>query len=567
MDYKKEIANLAAQAAGVPAEGLESFLEIPPQPEMGDYALPCFKLAKIMRKPPQAISAQLAADIEKPTFISRIESAGGYLNFYIERLSRARSVLECIAEQGARYGGSDEGANKTICIDYSSINIAKKCHIGHLTTTALGHSLYRLYNFLGYKCVGINHLGDWGTQFGKLICAYKLWGSRQEVERAGIDELVKLYVRFNQEADQALEDEARAWFKKIEDDDQEAVEIFTWFKEITLRDVARIYSLLGITFDSYAGESFYKDKWQAVVAELEQKGLLEESEGAQVVKLDDYSMPPCIIIKKDGASLYSTRDIAAAIYRKQEYDFYKCLYVVAYQQTLHFKQVFKVLELMGRPWAKDLVHVPFGMVSFEGQTLSTRKGQVVYLEEFLNKAINKALALINEKNPSLENKEQIARQVGVGAVIFYDLYSSRIKDVDFWWDRALNFDGETGPYVQYTHVRCTSVLAKANLSESQALAPVNADFSALENDEAGSIIALLESFPSVVRTAAEKYEPSILLHHAISLAQAYNKYYFEHRILEGEPAQTAAKLMLTAAVRQVLRTGLSLAGIEAPDRM
>lgn len=567
MDYKKEIARLTAEKAGVDVEELESFLETPPQPEMGDYALPCFKLAKILRKPPQAIAASLAQELEIPPFISRVQCAGGYLNFYIDPLTRAKETLERIAREGEGYGGSSLGAGKTICIDYSSINIAKKCHIGHLTTTALGHSLYRLYQFLGYKCVGINHLGDWGTQFGKLICAYKRWGSKEAVEQKGIDELVELYVRFNQEADQAMEDEARAWFKRIEDDHPEAMELFNWFKDITLRDVARIYRLLGITFDSYAGESFYKDKWQAVVSELEEKGLLKESEGAQVVMLDEYGMPPCIIIKKDGASLYSTRDIAAAIYRKKEYDFYKCLYVVAYQQTLHFKQVFKVLELMGRPWANDLVHVPFGMVSFEGQTLSTRKGQVVYLEDFLNKAIEKALAIIEDKNPALENKEQVARQVGVGAVIFYDLYSSRIKDVDFWWDRALNFDGETGPYVQYTHVRCTSVLAKAGLSENAALAPSSPDFTALKNPEAGSIISLLEAFPAIVQSAAEKYEPSLLLHHAVNLAQAYNKYYFEHRILEGEPNQTAAKLMLTAAVRRVLRTGLSLAGIEAPDRM
>lgn len=567
MDYKNEIARLIAEKAGLDCAQAEEFIEVPPYPDMGDFALPCFKLAKLMRRPPQAIAASLAQEIVKPAYISRIENAGGYLNFYIDRGSRARSVLERIRTEGENYGGSSEGAGKTVCIDYSSINIAKKCHIGHLTTTALGHSLYRLHRFLGYNCVGINHLGDWGTQFGKLICAYKLWGSKEAVEQRGIDELVDLYVRFNQEADEAMEEQARAWFKRIEDDDPEAMEIFSWFKDITLRDVARIYDLLGITFDSYAGESFYKDKWQAVVNELEDKSLLEQSEGAQVVKLDKYDMPPCIIIKKDGASLYSTRDIAAAIYRKQEYDFYKCLYIVAYQQTLHFKQVFKVLELMGRPWAGDLVHVPFGMVSFEGQTLSTRKGQVVYLEDFLQKAIDKAYDIINQKNPHLEDKERVARQVGVGAVIFYDLYGSRIKDVDFWWDRALNFDGETGPYVQYTHVRCTSVLAKAGLSEKDALAAASPDYSALENAEAGNIIALLEDFPRVIQTAKEKYEPSVLLHHIVALAQAYNKYYFEHRILDGEPAQAAAKLMLTAAVRSVLRTGLFLAGIEAPDKM
>lgn len=566
MDHKMRIANAVAPHCNMEPEAILPMIEVPPSKDMGDFALPCFKLARALRKSPQAIAQQLAGSIGEIEGIDRIQDVNGYLNFYINPQKRSYAAINRILAQNGAYGSSDMGNGKTICIDYSSINIAKRCHIGHLSTTVIGHSLYKIFSFLGYKCVGINHLGDWGTQFGKLIYAYKTWGSKEAVEKGGIDELVNLYVRFNNEADEKMEDEARAWFKKIEDDDPEALSIFEWFKDITLRDVAHIYELLGIEFDSYAGESFYKDKWQAVVKELEDKGLLEESDGAKVVKLDQYNMPPCLILKKDGASLYATRDIAAAIYRKNTYDFYKCLYVVAYQQNLHFKQFFKVIELMGYDWANSLVHVPFGMVSFEGRTLKTRTGDIVYLEEFLDRAIEKALDIINEKSPNLEDKEKVARQVGVGAVVFQSLYNNRIKDVDFYWDRALNFDGETAPYVQYTHARCCSVLEKAGAASAVDQLSLE-DCKALEDKEAQEVISLLEAFPDAILEACEKYEPYIITRHIVALAQAYNKFYFEHRILGEEERVQKARLALTLCTKTVIKTGLGLLGIETPEKM
>ena len=397
-----------------------------------------------------------------------------------------------VLEKGETFGSSDMGKGKKICLDYSSINIAKRFGVGHLSTTMIGHSLKRIHDFLGYKTVGINHLGDWGTQFGKMIYAYKTWGTKEEVEEKGVTELLRLYVKFHDEAekDPTLDDKGRAWFKKIEDGDEEALSIWNWFKDITLKDAARVYDLLGVEFDSYAGEAFYNDKMDVVIDELKEKGLLTISDGASVVDLEEDKMPPCIILRSDGATLYATRDLAAAVYRKNTYDFDKCLYVVAYQQDLHFRQLFKVLEKMGKPWAKDCVHVSFGMISFEGQAFSTRKGRVVYLEDVLNQAMQKALDIINEKSPNLPNKEEVARQVGIGAVIYSDLSNGRIKDIDFSFERALNFDGETGPYVQYTHARCCSVLRKAadaNLPE--------VDYNGLNDDEAQHLLRLLSRFP------------------------------------------------------------------------
>lgn len=567
MDFKQAIAQILAQKCEMEPAELLPMLETPSDRTMGDLALPCFKLARTLRKAPPAIAAELASGLELPDFISEARAVGGYLNFYFDTKRRLAGVLDAIAAAGERYGASSEGQGKVICIDYSSVNIAKRCHIGHLSTTAIGNALYKLYSFLGYKCVGINHLGDWGTQFGKLLYAYTHWSKQEEVEAGGIDKLVELYVRFNNEADEAMEEEARRWFKRIEDDDPEAMEIFDWFKKITLQDVAKVYKLLGVDFDSYNGESFYKDKWQAVVQELEDKQLLVESEGAMVVPLDDYDMPPCILLKKDGASVYATRDIAAAMYRKKTYNFHKCLYVVAYQQNLHFRQFFKVIELMGYDWAKDLVHVPFGMVSFEGGTLSTRKGTVVYLEELLERAIEKAGEIIEQKNAALENKDEVARQVGVGAVLYYDLYNSRIKDVDFWWDRALAFEGETGPYVQYTHARACSVLAKQGVTAQQALACTDVDYSVLENQEAAEIVALLEGFPEVLRTACEKNEPSMVLRTVTALCQSFNRFYYEHRMITSDELATSTNLRLCAAVKTVVKTGLGLMGIEAPEKM
>ena len=562
MNFKKELAEVIAQAAGIAPEECAAYIEVPPQKEMGDFAFPCFKLAKVLHKAPPVIAKELKETLPFPAFVSDCCVQGGYLNFFIDPSRRAEAVLREIDSMGEAYGSSDAGCGKTVCMDYSSINIAKRCHIGHLTTTVLGNSLAKIYRFLGYKVVSINHLGDWGTQFGKLLCAFHHWGDKAAIEEKGVNALIELYVRFEKEADDAMQEEARVWFKKIEDDDPEALELFSWFKDITLKDVARIYDMLDVHFDSYAGESFYKDKCGAVIEELREKKLLEFSEGAYVVKLDAFDMPPCILLKSDGASIYATRDMAAAFYRKKTYDFDKCLYIVAYQQNLHFKQVFKVIELMGYPWAKDLVHVPFGMVSFEGETLSTRKGHVVYLDEVLDRACEKALDIINEKNPELPDKQKVARQVGIGAVIFYDLFSSRIKDVDFWWDRALNFEGETGPYVQYAHTRCCSVIAKAPVCEVE-----KADFSVLEDEASKELIAKLEAFPSIVAEEAEKYEPSVITRYSAALAQCYNKFYFENRILSETEPVLQARLLVTKCTRDVLKTALGLLGIAAPQKM
>ena len=572
MDMITRIAELAAssiaeqwkeQPALPGAEEIRGFVEVPPNPEMGDYAFPCFRLAKSLRMPPVKIAQQLCENW-KYDDVARVEAAGGYMNFFLNRANFAAQIMEELSEKKDRFGSSDEGAGKTVCLDYSSINIAKRFHIGHLSTTMIGHSLKRIYDFLGYRTVGINHLGDWGTQFGKMICAYKKWGTREEVEKGGVAELESLYVRFHEEAakDPALEDEGRAWFKKIEDGDREALEIFSWFKEITLKDAARVYEMLGVSFDSYAGESFYIDKMEPVIQELRDKGLLIQSEGAWVVDLSEENMPPCLIIKKDGTTIYATRDITAAIYRQNTYHFDKCLYVVAYQQDLHFRQFFRVLEKMGYDWAKNCVHVSFGMVSFEGAALSTRKGNTVHLEDVLNQSVEKALEIIREKSPDLEDKETVARQVGIGAVIYTDLSNNRIKDIDFRWDRALNFDGESGPYVQYTHARCCSLLRKA-----PGFGEVKPDWNALTDDEAQALLRLIGQFPDVIREAAAKYEPSMITRAVTDIAQAYNKYYYEHRILDGEKEQVAARTALTDAVRQVIRTGLYLIGIEAPERM
>ena len=487
MEIRDLVLEQLSAACGLAADELSGMLEVPPSADMGDYAFPCFRLAKTMRKSPVMIAEELAQKIQTGGMIDRVEAVKGYLNFYLNRTELARSCLEPVLTQGEAYGSSDVGRGKTICIDYSSINIAKRFHIGHLSTTVIGHALYRIYNFRGYKSVGINHLGDWGTQFGKMVCAYKLWGSREMVEEGGVDALSSLYVRFHAEAEEKpeLEDEGRAWFKKIEDGDEEALEVFNWFKEVTLRDAMKVYDTLGVSFDSYAGESFYMDKMGRVIDELSEKGLLVDSDGAKVVDLEAYKMPPIIIIKSDGATIYATRDLAAMLYRKDTYNFDKCLYVVAYQQDLHFRQCFKTIELMGHEWYKNLEHVSFGMVSYEGQTLSTREGRVVYLEDLLERAQEKALDIIKEKSPNLENKEDVARQVGIGAVVYSTLQNNRIKDIDFWWDRALNFEGDTGPYVQYTYARCCSVMRKAG---NIAAAP---DYSALCDDEAQHILRLL----------------------------------------------------------------------------
>ncbi|MDE6105203.1 MAG: arginine--tRNA ligase, partial [Clostridia bacterium] len=446
------------------------------------------------------IAEELKNSYTTDEVISGVSAVNGYLNFNVNKVGLANDVLNEVLSSGDKYGSSTQGNGKTVCIDYSSVNIAKPFHIGHLSTTVIGGALYKLYKFLGYKVVGINHLGDYGTQFGKLICAYKRWGNKEEVEKGGIHAINDLYVRFNTEADEQMESEAREYFRLIESGDKQANELFEWFKSLTLKYVQGIYEKLGVEFDSYAGERFYTDKMQPIIDELRDKKLLKESEGAQVVDLEPYGMPPCLILRSDGASLYATRDLAAATYRKNTYDFYKNLYVVAYQQNLHFKQVFKVLELMGNDWAKDCVHVAYGMVSLEDGAMSTRKGKVVWLEDVITRCIEKAYTVIEEKNPDLENKREIAEKVGVGAVIFGALYNNKIKDIVFSYDKVLSFEGETGVYVQYTGARANSVLLK---SGGKFDLPENYEPNAQEFE----VIKELASFPEILKEAAEKYEP------------------------------------------------------------
>ncbi len=574
-EIKLELAALISDAVKqrfdteLSAQTLEGYLEVPPEKTMGDYAFPCFRLSRELKLGPPQIAAALAEVINAPGF-STAKQMGGYLNFYLNRAQVARRTIEAVL--AGQYGASDIGNGKTVCIDYSSINIAKRFHIGHLSTTMIGHSLKRIFDYLGYTTVGINHLGDWGTQFGKLISAYKRWGTKEQVEAEGVEALTKLYVRFHEESAKevdeqgthTLEDEGRMYFKAIEDGDEEALNIFNWFKQVTLRDCEKTYNMLGVSFDSYNGEAFYNDKMQRVIDTLKDKGLLSVSEGASVVDLEDEGMPPCLILKKDGATLYATRDLAAAMYRADTYHFDKCLYVVAYQQDLHFRQVFEVLKKMGYAWADNMVHVSFGMVSYEGQTLSTRKGHIVYLDDLLKQAQEKALKIIEEKSPGLENKQEVARQVGVGAVIYTDLQNNRIKDIDFWWNRALNFDGESGPYVQYTHARCCSVLRKADAAGAN---DADADYASLADDSASELIALLSRFPEAVYDAADKYEPSMVTRAVTDIAQAYNRFYYDNRILDENPAVRAARVLLTRATRDVLKQGMYLIGMEAPEQM
>ena len=564
MDIKQNIAKTIAANVGADAAELCEWLETPPNPDMGDVAFPCFKLAKTMRKAPNMIAASLAPALGEINGISRIEPMGGYINFFADKTSFARTTLERVLDEGARYGGSDVGSGKTVCLDYSSINIAKPFHIGHLSTTAIGNALRRIYDHLGYKTVSINHLGDWGTQFGKMILAYKLWGDKETVEKGGVRAMMQLYVRFHDEAekDDSLNDSARAWFKRIEQHDPEAVEIFEWFKAITLKEVGKTYDLLGIKFDSYAGESFYEDKMQPVIDELREKHLLKVDNGASIVDLSEYSMPPCLILRSDGATLYATRDLAAAIYRKNTYDFDKLLYVVAYQQSLHFKQIFKVLELMGKDWVKECVHVSFGMVSLTDGTLSTRHGRVVFLEDVLNAAIEKTLDVIKEKSPDLEDKETVARQIGVGAVVWGVVYNGRIKDIVFSWDKALNFDGETGPYAQYTHARCCSVLRKSGGYDRAKI-----DYSALSDEASSALVKAIAEFPAAVSEAAEKYEPYIISRSVINVCSCFNKFYYDNRIMDENEGVRNARLALTDAARNVIKTGLYLVGLEAPEKM
>lgn len=547
-------------------EQIADMIEFPPDKKMGDLALPCFKLSRVLRKSPAAISDELKASIESAEGFSevfkKVESVSGYLNLTIAEEAFCEDLLR-IVDAPDQYGSSKVGQGKNIVLDYCSPNIAKPFHIGHLRSTVIGQSIKNIFNFSGYTCYGINHLGDWGTQFGKLIIAYKKWGSKEDVEARGITALTEIYVRFHKEAeqDESLNDQARDAFVKLEQHDEECFGLWKWFIDISIKEFKKTCDLIGADFESWLGESFYFDKTDAVVNALREKNLLVLDEGAQVVRLDDYGMNPCLILKSNGSTIYATRDIAAAIYRHETYNFEKCIYVTSAGQSLHFAQFFKVLELMGYDWAKNLVHVPFGTVSIEGGKLSTREGNIVLLEDIFNEAIKKTLEIMDEKNPNLENKEEVAKAVGVGAVIFHDLSNSRIKDVNFIWDEVLNFDGNTGPYVQYTYARCAGITDKADVEIDKTDFVITSEF---ERD----LIRVLDEFPSKVDNAREELEPSIITRYLLDVCQAFNRFYHDCPVLKAEDKSVRnTRVALVAATAAVLKNGLQLICLKTPKNI
>lgn len=544
----------------IPACEIEQMFEFPPESHMGDIAFPCFKLSKTLRRSPQqiaeAINDGLAVESAEKT-----EVVSGYLNIFISNSYTVNSMLNSMLNEGDDFGKNDIGKGKTMCIDYSSPNMAKPFHIGHLGTTAIGNSIKRIHEFSGFKCVGINHLGDWGTQYGRLAVAYSKWGSKEEVEKLGVKELVRIYQRFYIEAEKApsLNAEARAAFTKMENGDEELLSIWRWFKEISLKEFMKTYDMLDISFDSYSGESFYNDKTDAVVKELEDKGLLVESDGAKIVSLEDYKMPPCIILKSDGSTIYATRDIAAALYRKKTYNFDKCVYVTDAGQSLHFAQFFKVIGLMGYDWEDQLVHVPYGKISVDGQKLATRAGNAVLLEDLFDEAIRRVREVIEEKNPDCDIKDEIAQKVGVGAVIFNQLSTGRIKDINFVWDEALNFEGNTGPYIQYTYVRASSVLEKIEKRTDEYPETLTSD----EKD----IIKTLSLFPLRVKQALDDYEPSIISRYMLDVSHAFNRFYHNCPINKADDSTKALRLDICKATKSVLGNALWLIGMEKTERI
>ncbi len=560
-EIKKLISAAVAEAEGLSASDIEAMLEYPPDSAMGDVALPCFKLSKVLHKSPVMIASELKEKLALPE-IGRIDSVGGYLNFYVSPNYYAERLIPEILSEKGEYGKSTMGAGKTVVLDYSAPNICKPFHIGHFASTVIGHSLKKLHEFCGYKCVGINHLGDWGTQFGKQITAYKLWGDRETVEKLGVDELVRLYVKFHEEAekDPALNDRARAEFAKLEEGDPENTELWKWFVKISLDECNKTYKRLGIDFDSYAGESFYTDKMQEQVDLLREKGLLKIDNGASIVDLSEYNMPPCLILKSDGSTLYPTRDIAAAVYRARTYHFDKCIYVTAYQQCLHFKQWFKVVELMGYDFADKLVHVPYGMVSIDGAKLATRTGNVILIRDLLSAAVDKVTDVINEKNPTLENKEQTAEAVGIGAVIFHYLLNNRIKDVNFVMEDALSFDGNTGPYAQYTYARTCSILEKAG--------EVTIDGIRITEPAEAALCKVLSQFGEAVLSAVADYEPSDVTRYILDVCTAFNRFYHDCPILSAvDETARKSRVALTQATNYVLGSALPLICLKTPEKI
>lgn len=569
-DFKLQIAELLnSKINDLSIEEIYSMIEIPSNSEMGDYAFPCFKLAKVLRKAPPMIAKDIVEQLGEVDFLEKVENVNAYINFFLNKAEYVKEILTAVLKEKENYGYVAKKNKGNVVVDYSSPNIAKPFHVGHLRSTVIGNSLYKIYEAIGYNCIGVNHLGDWGTQFGKLIVAYKKYSSKEAVEEKGISELLRIYVLFHDEAKEhpEMDQEARDYFTKMENGDEEALALWSWFKEVSLKEFERVYGMLGVTFDSYNGEAFYNDKMEAIINELEAKGLIEVDEGAKLVRLDDENMAPCLITKNDGSSLYATRDITAAEYRKKTYDFKKCLYVTAVQQNLHFAQWFKVIEKMGYDWYKDLVHVPFGMVSMEGGVkLSTRNGNVIFLEDILKEAVDKTRAIIEEKNAGLENKDEVAKQVGIGAVIFDDMYNNIIKDIQFSWERVLDFQGETGPYVQYTHARACSLLKKAGLDVNN-LPEFEIDSETVNNDVVLATIKEIADFKATIQAAADNYEPSYVARYAVDVAQAFNKFYNEYPILVEDEKVKNTRLAIVAAVKYTLKNALALLGIMAPEQM
>lgn len=568
IDFKENIAQKISEVTNIDKEKLKTYIEIPPNSDLGDYAFPCFKLAKSLRKAPPVIASEIKEAIKLDDgSIEKIEIVGGYLNIYINKASLAETVLKEVAQKQEKYGSSNIGMGKNVVIDYSAPNIAKPFHIGHLRSTVIGGALYKIYNFLGYNSVGINYLGDWGLQFGKVMAGYDMWKDEYDFSQSEIQAILKIYVRFCQEEKEKpeLTELAREYFKRLEDGEEKEVETWKWIRRISLENYQKTYNLLNSKFDSYNGESYYNDKMDAVVDELREKGLLKESEGAQVVDLSEYDMPPCIIITSAGTTIYATRDLASLKDRINKYDFDKAIYVVGNEQRLHFKQVFKVLELMGYPeYARKCEHVPFGLVvDKDGEKIGSRKGNSIFLEDILKEAIQKVEKIIDEKNPGLEDKEEVARKVGVGAIIFNDLSNSRIKDEIFDWDMLLNFQGETGPYIQYIYVRTRSLLDKAGYVPDLE----NINFSKLQEKEAVETLKLLYRFNEFVTLAADKNEPSIISRYLIDVAQNFSTFYNEHKIITEDKTVQDARLALTYAVGTVLKSGVTLLGMEMPNKM
>lgn len=566
MDFKAYIVEKLTEYTGLEYEAVEKAIEIPPDEKMGDLAFPCFPLARVLRKAPPLIAKDMAEKFADDPVLDKCEAAGGYLNFFLDRAEFIKGTVTGIRNAGEDWGKSQIGEGKTVLVEYSSPNIAKPFHIGHLFSTAVGNSLARIYKHLGYHVESLNHLGDWGTQFGKLISAYKRWGDAAAIEKDPINELLKIYVRFHQEAEKnpELEDEAREYFKKLEDGDEETTKLWSYFRELSLVEFKRVYDMLGVSFDSYNGEAFYSDKMDEVVDILRDKGLLVESQGAQVVDLSDVNMPPCIILKSDGATIYATRDIAAALYRHRTYDFYKNIYVVGIPQSLHFKQIFEVMKRAGWEWSKGCEHVGFGLVKLPGKNMSTRNGDVVFLEDVLNESIEKTKAIIEENNHGIEDVDGVAKKIGIGAILYTFLKNSREKDIIFSWESMLDFEGESAPYCQYGYARGRSILRRA-----EGIDYSDADFSLNTSDDAYRLAKQLDSFGAAVELAAQKNEPFYINRYVTELVKDFNKFYNTNPIMKDDVDMETkkARLAMVDASCTVIKAALGLLGIETVESM